>query len=70
MSERAPTCEHYLDTTTDFQILHALWIGLCTKVGNGTLTEDEADILCEKARATLLHKQQEEQQQKTVPPAL
>lgn len=54
----------------DFQTLHALWIGLCTKVGNGTLTDEEADMLFEKARTTLMHKQQEEQQQKTMPPAL
>ena len=38
----------------DFQMLHALWIGLCTKVGNGTLTEDDAEALFARARATLL----------------
>ena len=54
----------------DFQLLHSLWIGLCTKVENGTLTEDEADALFERARATLLHKQQHEHQQKPALPAL
>ena len=54
----------------DFQTLHALWIGLCTKVRMGTLTEDEADTLFERAHATLLQQRREAPPQPPVPPAL
>ena len=54
----------------DFQTLHALWIGLCSKVSNGTLTEDDADTLFERARGTLLQQRRQEHPQKSVPPAL
>src|ERR1700752_1787645 len=45
----------------EFQTLHALWIGLCTKVKTGNLTDDEADELFERARARLLQRQREQQ---------
>ena len=51
----------------DFQTLHALWIGLCTKIGNGTITEEEADMLFERARTTLRQQRRKERQPKTVP---
>ena len=54
----------------DFQTLHALWIGLCTKVRTGTLTEDEADTLFERAHGTLLQLRRETPLQTPVPPAL
>ena len=53
----------------DFQTLHALWIGLCTKISTGTLTEDEADTLFERARDTLMQQRRQEQHQKLLPPA-
>jgi len=54
----------------DFQTLHALWIGLCTKVRTGTLTEDEADTLFERAHGTVLQQRREAPPQLPVPPAL
>jgi hypothetical protein len=53
----------------DFQTLHALWIGLCTKVRTGTLTEDEADTLFERAHGTVLQHRRETSPL-PVPPAL
>ena len=54
----------------DSQTLHALWIGLGAKIGNGTLTEDEATSLFERVRATLIQQVREKQPQKSTPPAL
>ena len=51
----------------DFKTLHALWIGLCTKVRTGTLTEDEADTLFEQARGTLSQRQQEQKDKQRGP---
>ena len=54
----------------DLQTLHALWIGLCAKISTGTLTEDEADTLFERAHGTVLQQRRQEQHQQPVPPAL
>jgi neutral trehalase len=51
----------------DFQTLHALWIGLCTKVRTGTLTEDEANTLFERAHGTVLQQRREVSPQRPVP---
>ena len=51
----------------DFQTLHALWIGLCAKVHAGTLTADEADVLFERARGTLIQRQQEQKDKQRGP---
>ena len=54
----------------DFQTLHALWIGLCTKVLTGTLTADEADTLFERAHGTVLQQRRETPPKPPVSPAL
>jgi hypothetical protein len=48
----------------EIQALHALRIGLCTKVDQKMLTVQEATNIFEKARAALLRQRQLEQEQR------
>ena len=48
----------------DFQTLHALWMGLCTKLVRGQITEDEADSIFEQARNLLIQQRREDPTEK------
>ena len=45
-----------------FQMLHSLWMGLCTKLVRGQITDDQASTIFEQARHVLIQQRREERE--------
>jgi hypothetical protein len=63
-AERVPTNPDELD----WQALHALWLGWCTKVQAGDFTTDQADAIFEVLRQSFIERRREDKAGKSTQP--